>query len=271
MLVNEKIKVKIINHNMIHYNNIGFNVRYGDNILVFPFQLSIGSNYRVNCICDNCGKIKDIKYQDYYKITKKLKEPYYCQKCVKTIKNNITNIERYGCKNVSSSQIIKNKKKETNLKNWGVENVFQNEEIKNKNRKKIFDKYGDYYTRTQEYRDKSELTRKKKNSKIFDEEKIDFKKYKRLVRSYTRMSRKKLFENWDGLDFYDSENLNENFIFNPAKSSKYPTIDHKISIFKGFKNMINLDIIGGIDNLCITKRSNNSSKSCHLKKPKINK
>lgn len=269
MLKDEKIEIGIINHNLNHYRNIGFDVKYGDKIIVSPFQLSSGSHYRVDCVCDNCMKVKNMKFQDYYGITKGLKEPYYCQKCVKVFKTYDTNLIKYGSKNVSGSKIIKERKKETNLKNWGVENVFQNEQIKEKCKETLEEKYGvSFYTRTQEYRDKSEKTRIIKNSKIFSEEEIDFKKYKKLVRSYTRISRNELFKKWNGLDYYDDENLSGNFIFDPSRSNDYPTIDHKISIFEGFKNNINPEKIGHIDNLCITKRINNSSKRGHLKKPK---
>ena len=41
---------------------------------------------------------------------------------------------------------------------------------------------------------------------------------------------------------------------------QYPTIDHKTSILYGFLNKILPSEIGNIDNLCITKRSINSSK-----------
>lgn len=267
MIKDNKIQVGIINHNLNHYKNIGFDVKYGDVIVVQPFQLSSGSHYKVDCICDECGKVKNMKYQFYYKITNGLKENYYCQKCVKKIKTSKTNMEKYGYENASSSVLIKEKRKKTNLKKWGTENVFQNEDIKKRNRDTFNEKYGDYYTRTKEYREKSNSTRIKKNSKIFENEKLDYKRYKRLVRSYTRIFSKSLFENWNGLDYYDNEYIKENFNLNYNDVS-YPTIDHKISVFNGFKKMINPEIIGGINNLCVTKRNNNSSKRSHLEKPK---
>jgi len=41
----------------------------------------------------------------------------------------------------------------------------------------------------------------------------------------------------------------------------YRTIDHKISIYYGYMNKIDADIISSIENLCITKRFINSKKS----------
>ena len=69
----------------------------------------------------------------------------------------------------------------------------------------------------------------------------------------------KLFDEWDGLDFYDNEDISENFNL-PHNDKKYPTVDHKISIYYGFNNRISPAEIGHISNLVITKRSINSSK-----------
>ena len=41
----------------------------------------------------------------------------------------------------------------------------------------------------------------------------------------------------------------------------YPTIDHKISVFNGFINNISPEEISQLENLCITKRTNNSKKN----------
>ena len=46
-------------------------------------------------------------------------------------------------------------------------------------------------------------------------------------------------------------------------NSNYPTIDHKISTFYGFNNNIDYKEIAKIENLCFTKRSNNSKKNVH--------
>ncbi len=74
-----------------------------------------------------------------------------------------------------------------------------------------------------------------------DDLKTDFEIYTRNVRNKTRKLKNKLFENWNGLDFYDNEpiidNLNLKFY-----DKNYPTIDHKISIFCGFVNNINFEI-----------------------------
>jgi len=88
----------------------------------------------------------------------------------------------------------------------------------------------------------------------------DFKKYRKIVNRITNRNRKKMFENWNGIDFYDNRNIIDNLKLS-SNDMLYPTIDHKISLYQGFKENIPPYIIGGIDNLCITKRRINLLKS----------
>jgi hypothetical protein len=83
--------------------------------------------------------------------------------------------------------------------------------------------------------------------------------YRNECRRITNSYLDKLFDDWNGLDFYDSESISENFNL-PHNDKKYPTVDHKISIYYGFNNGISPSEIGHISNLVITKRSINSSK-----------
>lgn len=89
----------------------------------------------------------------------------------------------------------------------------------------------------------------------------DFKKYRKYVNRITLRNKKLLFNKWNGFDFYDGEYIRENIYLFKSNDMDYPTIDHKISIFEGFKKSIPPYIIGGIDNLCITKRRINLLKS----------
>jgi hypothetical protein len=89
--------------------------------------------------------------------------------------------------------------------------------------------------------------------------KISFRRYKNDVRRYTKRSSKKLFMDWDGFDFYDKEYIRD-YINEHPNSDLYPSIDHKLSVYHGFINNIPSEIIGGVSNLCITKRIINSTK-----------
>jgi len=82
---------------------------------------------------------------------------------------------------------------------------------------------------------------------------------KPIVKNITLKYKRELFNNWNGIDYYDNECIKENLILNPLDRS-YPTIDHKTSVLYGFLNDIPPEVIGDISNLCITKKHINSSK-----------
>lgn len=83
--------------------------------------------------------------------------------------------------------------------------------------------------------------------------------YRREVRRMTKRNEKKLLDTWNGIDYYDGENIRENFKLSPTDRD-YPSVDHKISILYGFKNNISPEDISNINNLCITKIRINSAK-----------
>lgn len=89
-----------------------------------------------------------------------------------------------------------------------------------------------------------------------------FKIYSMAIRNLTQKHKKMLFKEWDGLDYYDGQNIKNNSKLHHTHEC-YPTVDHKISIYFGFVNNISIEEIGNINNLCITKRKINGSK--HIK------
>ena len=95
---------------------------------------------------------------------------------------------------------------------------------------------------------------------ISSTEKSEYIKYRKLVDNLTKRNKKKLIEDWDGFDFYDGENIEQNFLLD-YNDERYPTIDHKISIFEGFKKGYQVEEISSLNNLCLTKRKNNIMKS----------
>lgn len=260
MILTKKIDVKIINHNLLHYKNLGYNVKYGDLININVEHLSNGSHIKIDVMCDKCGKISKIKYQDYLKITKNKSREYFCQICVKKERTEKTLMQKYGVNNVSKSDIIKERKRKTTIKNWGVDNVFQNQEIKNKIISDNINKYGCcHHNQSDIIKQKTLLTRVKKGKQINPLYYKEYSLYKKKVLCVTRKYKKELLNNWDGYDYYDKEYIKENYNLNP-NNKKYPTIDHKISVYYGFINNMDYNIIGNINNLCITKKCINSSK-----------
>lgn len=186
---------------------------------------------------DSYSKTDDFKYKLEFKM----------HETVEKIKNTFKN--KYGDEYLSKTEYWKEifkskvestieKCKETCLKKYGVDNVSKVEFIKDriKNIKEV-------------------------SGIIIPDSEIDaWSMYKRNVRRITNNNKKKLYEDWTGYDYYDDEYI-KGYLSNTHTHRFYPTIDHKISVYYGFKNSIDPSIIGSIDNLCITKRFINSTKS----------
>ena len=106
-------------------------------------DLSLNSHKLVEVECDNCGKVKNIKYQLYNILTKNNTEDYYCnnKECINK-KRKMVLQDKYGVDNVFQLNEVKDKIKITNLELYGVENPQQNKEIKNKTEETNLERYG---------------------------------------------------------------------------------------------------------------------------------
>ena len=153
---------------------------------------------------------------------------------------------KYGVDNPFKSKEVQDIIKTILLEKYGVDNIFKNEEII-----KII-------------KIKSEKTRIEKGLQTSTNDKTKYQKYRNKISNLTNKNKIKLFEKWDGLDFYDKSYIKENLHLH-YNDDKYPTIDHKISVLYGFLNKISAKKISALENLCITKRSINSKKGakCH--------
>lgn len=250
MLLTKNLIIKLNPKTIKWYWNYGYSGKTNDLIEIKIEHLKPTSHYKINCSCDKCGKIKNLPYKSYVKFLQN-GNSYYCHKC---------------------SMI---KKKNTCLKKYGVEFTLQDQLVRNKIKKTCLEKYGvNSYLLTKEYLNNNSIKKqiKEKNIKsgrwIDDEELTPFLSYKRKCRTLTDKNKKILFDNWDGYDFYDNEFIRP-YLSLHFLDKKYPTIDHKISIYYGFKNNIEPEIISSIENLVITKRTINSSKRMKIKYEKI--
>lgn len=190
-------------------------------------------------------------------------------------------IEKYGVESYSKTEefkkTIENKKdaivskiKETFILRYGVDWISKLESIKNKkdmfrmneNRKNTcLDRYGiDNVSKVFHIKEKAKQTRIEKGLSIPDNMLDEWNVYRRKVRNITKSNKKELYEKWNGYDYYDNEFIKGYFSYNHTHRF-YPTIDHKISIYFGFVSGISPLEIGDIENLCITKRYINCTKS----------
>lgn len=145
--------------------------------------------------------------------------------------DNISKYNIYTCSNKCA--MFKNK--ETNFQKYGYTHQCKNDEVQNK------------------------IIETKLQRGIVSNSIDDFNDYRRVVNNLTNRVKKSLFNNWNGLDYYDNEDIKENINLN-HNDINYPTIDHKKSVFMSYKEDLSPETVASIENLCITKRSNNSSK-----------
>jgi len=159
-----------------------------------------------------------------------------------------TSLENYGVDWVTKSDVIKEKMK----------NSKEDREIKRKNT--CLEKYGvDNVSKVSKINEKIMQTKKDKNLVIPENLLTEWEIYKKNVRKLIRRNLKKLYNDWDGFDYYDNENIKQ-YLGVSHTNRFYPTVDHKISTYYGFLNGVIEEEISKLENLCITKRYINSIK-----------
>lgn len=168
MIIDKIIKVHIIPPTFKWYLNKGYGpFKVGDTIDVKVEDLTYGSGIKIKAMCDFCGKIRNMKYNDYNKnISHSEEHIYSCVDC-KMKKTVITNLKKYGVKYVLQNKEMIEKSKQTILKNWGVENVSQSEEIKNKKIETTLKNWG------VEYPQSNETIRNKTKQTLLEEYGVD--------------------------------------------------------------------------------------------------
>ncbi len=165
---------------------------------------------------------------------------------------------KYGASYSFHIPEIKKKIQDVNLERFGHISPLGNKDIQIKSMKKIFEIYGvDNIFKSDEFK------KQVRDMRIVDYPNLDINlmiKYRRDVRNKTNRKRERFFMDWDGYDYYDNEFINDNLSMD-FNDPRYPTIDHKISIFFGFINSVPIEEISSLENLCITKRIINLRKN----------
>jgi hypothetical protein len=249
MIISKYVDIIVNNKSVKYYKLLGYNIKGGDKINIPIEHLQKNSAVKVNVECSNCHSIQNITYQKYnFNIDRGGK--YYCKHC-----NNITLKKtfnkKYNVNNPLQLEVIKNKIRKTVNERYGTDWISKLEFVKEKTKDTFIKKYGGHPLKNKNILNKILITKiKNKSIRCYDLNK--FKDYKKRVINLTIKNRKRIFENWDGLDYYDNEYIKDNI--NLSFTDKlYPVVDHKISIIYGFKHNIDYNIISNIDNLCITK------------------
>jgi len=269
MILSEEVIISITNRNRNYYKSFGFNANLKS--INVPVQfLPKNSAFRIEVKCDICGKKKTISYQKYIKNIS-IYGYYTCSQLCSKEKVKKTNNEKYGHDYPLQSPKKYDELRQYFINKYGVNNTSKLTDNKIKREKTMFERFGVktnlILPETHKKAVKSSMSCEAKEKRIitnmekhgYSYNKSELHKYRLLVLNVTRKHIKKLFENWNGVDFYDNEHIIKNLNLN-SNNRLYPSIDHKISIFHGFKNNISPIIIGDISNLCVTKRYINSKK-----------
>jgi hypothetical protein len=265
-----KIKINISYRNITHYIKLGYKPVLGQELEINISHLPSSSHVRIDVICSICESEGNIIYCKYIE-NKKRHGFYGCKKCSRQ-KAALTSIEKYGVDNYSKTDEWKEKVEKTNVEKYGFKtNLLSPEHIEN-NKKILLQKYNtEKFYEINRGKCKNKFKLKDDIFNLMDDITLsedlydssllnnDYLLYRNECRRFTKYNYNKLIEDWDGIDYYDNIDILNNFELD-HNDPNYPTIDHKISVYYGFKNSIDPNIIGSIDNLCITKRSINSSK-----------
>ena len=208
MLITKEMEITIVSKNINHFNNLGYNAKYGDIIKVKIYDLSKNSKIKVDVNCDICGKEKKISYREYLKQNEN-QHFDTCQKC-KIIKTKKTNLEKYGVEHSLQNEDIINKAKKTMLLKYGVENAANSIEIQEKTKLTIKKKYGvEYITQTEEFKNSAKKTKIEKygNENFTNFEQIKQTKKEKYGDEYYNNKDKAIETN---LERYGVENVSQN-------------------------------------------------------------
>lgn len=272
MLKDKNIKVNISYRNITHYLKLGYKPILNQELVIETEHLPTSSHFIIQALCQICNNEISLRFHKYIE-NKKRHGFYSCRKCSRQ-KAALTSIEKYGVDNYSKTDEYKKRVEKTNIEKYGYKTNLLSPEYQSNIKNILKNKYGteNFYEINRINKDKKSgfILKENLNSirteiiyseDLYTNELItkDYLLYRNEVRRITKSNIKKLLLNWDGLDYYDNEYIMENYRFD-HNDPNYPTIDHKVSVYYGFKNNILPSEIANITNLCITKRSINSKK-----------
>lgn len=128
MILTREIKIKINESNFSYYENLGYEITLGEELLIPIELLSKGSHYKIKCKCDGCSVEKEVIFKNYNKYGNRWGE-YFCRKCSE-IKRKKSLREKFGVDYPIQNKKIMQKMKKTLYSKYGVENISKKEENK---------------------------------------------------------------------------------------------------------------------------------------------
>ena len=147
MIKNEYVKIPTFGCRKKRiYEELGYDIS-GEYINLKIIDLTPGSRYKIEVICDYCGNEKSTIYKNYIQVTRNNEDgKYACSHKCGSEKARESNLEKYGVDNPNKLEDIKNRKRKTNLNKYGVEYIMQCDIFKEKSKQTNLEKYGVEYT-----------------------------------------------------------------------------------------------------------------------------
>lgn len=148
MILDKEVNIKMNSKHISKYRDLGYICNVGEYSLISIEHLPRYSKCEINVSCDDCYEHNKILYINY---TKKLEEQgrYRCFSCGKE-KAKKTCVEKYGVDNPTKLKIFSDK---ISL-NYNLKSDYEKESLKKKSKDNMFDKYGDWYRNTDEFKEK---------------------------------------------------------------------------------------------------------------------
>lgn len=131
MILTREITIKITESNYQYYEDLGYDVSIGENLLIPTELMSKGSHYKIKCKCDSCGIEKDVIFKNYIKYDNNWGD-YYCRKCSEK-KRKETLRRNYGVDYPIQNKKVMTKMKKTLMLKYGVDNISKREPKQNNN------------------------------------------------------------------------------------------------------------------------------------------
>lgn len=280
MLISKEVQIKLgkKNHTFLKKKyNLNKDLMPGEIVNVPITILNKSSHFLVDVSCDYCFIELKVPYKRF-NLNTKVVNKYACSnkecsnkkiKDVCSIKYGVDNpfqanfvkdkikdtlFKKHGVTHQMFLKETKDKIKDTCMKTYGFESPLKSDIVKDKIKETCINKYGvDHHSKTKEGQLSRKISRILKGNQVPDELVTEYRKYRLSVNRITGVLKSKIIKDWDGYDYYDGEYIKDNFRL-PTNDRCFPHFDHKISVIYGFYNKIDPEIIGAIENLCITKQ-----------------